>query len=421
MPSGKMSGDAQRVRVLYSFAPKLDGLRIGYTAWQQINGVAEAGAEVLACVGVLRVPVVPEVKVWPTLSWKRLRISYKIVGRLRSYVLHDWIVARRLEKLAGKVDIIHTWPLGALQTLRIARRLGIATVLERPNTHTRFAYEVVQRECDRIGVPLPPGHEHAYNAAVLEREEIEYDLADKLLCPSDFVLQTFIERGFSREKLARHSYGFDEKRFYPDGTRTRSRGITVLFAGVCAVRKGLHFALEAWLKSPAHHDGILLVAGKFIPGYAEKLAPMLSHPSVRVLGHRSDVPELMRRSDVLVLPTIEEGSALVTAEARGSGCVLVVSDAAGANCKHLENALVHRAGDVETLTQHLTMLHENRGLLERLRWASLSTVNEITWTAAGVRLLEVYREVLAANRAEPRAQVENGGSCEALSAREVRQ
>jgi len=395
-----MHSDNKSVRVLYSFGSKLDGQRIGYTAWQQINGLAAAGADILACPSVLRVPVPENVTVMPTLSWGKLRISYKLVGRLRSYAMHDWLVARRLQKLAGKIDIVHTWPLGALETLKVARRMGIATVLERPNAHTRFAYEVVQKECDRIGVPLPSGHEHAYNRAVLEREEVEYELADRLLCPSDFVVQTFLERGFSPDKLARHSYGFDEKRFYPDATRNPSRGLTVLFAGVCAVRKGLHFALEAWLKSPAHHDGVFLIAGGFIPGYAEKLAHMIGHPSVRVLGHRSDIPELMRQSDVLVLPTIEEGSALVTAEARGSGCVLVVSDAAGANCRHLENALVHQAGDVETLTQHLTLLHEDRAFLERLRAASLGSVHEITWTAAGVQLHEVYREVIAAKRAQ---------------------
>jgi hypothetical protein len=35
-------------------------------------------------------------------------------------------------------------------------------------------------------------------------------------------------------------------------------------------------------------------------------------------------------------------------------------------------------------------------LLERLRAASLSTIPEITWTAAGVRLLQVYRETVVA-------------------------
>src|SRR6202041_3576425 len=102
---------------------------------------------------------------------------------------------------------------------------------------------------------------------------------------------------------------------------------------------------------------------------------------------RNDIPQLMRESDALVLPSIEEGSALVTSEARGSGCVLLVSEAAGAICKNMENALVHRAGDVSALTQHLTMLDEDRELLGRLRRSSLKTAPDITWAAAGARLL----------------------------------
>jgi glycosyltransferase involved in cell wall biosynthesis len=196
--------------------------------------------------------------------------------------------------------------------------------------------------------------------------------------------------------LIRHQYGFDDKVFFAaEKPRDPQRGLTMLFAGGCAPRKGLHYALEAWLQSPAHRDGRFLIAGGFIPGYAERLSSMLSHPSVHVLGHRHDLPELMRGSDLLVLSTIEEGSALVTSEARGSGCVVLVSDAAGALCKHMENALVHRVGDVAMLTQQITMLYEDRGMLERLRAASLSSLHEITWTAAGVRLLDVYREVIA--------------------------
>jgi glycosyltransferase involved in cell wall biosynthesis len=108
------------------------------------------------------------------------------------------------------------------------------------------------------------------------------------------------------------------------------------------------------------------------------------------------VAELMRQSDVLVLPSLEEGSALVTSEARGCGCVLLVSDAAGAYCRHLENGLIHRAGDVGTLAEHITMLDQDGGLRRRLREASLRTAHEITWRAAGVRLLEVYSQAIAA-------------------------
>jgi glycosyltransferase involved in cell wall biosynthesis len=398
-----MSRQNDPIRVLYSFPHKLGADRICTTAWHQVNGLSAAGAEVLVFPGALSKPVPPSIRVRPTLARGKVRIPYKVLGSMRACALHDYIVSRRLEKMAGQVDIIHTWPLGALRTLKTAARLGIPTVLERPNAHTRFAYEVVQKECERLGVVLPPNHEHAFKEDVLIKEEAEYELADRLLCPSDFVARTFLDRGFAQEKIARHQYGFDEQIYHPDRELREERtGLTMLFVGGCAPRKGVHYALEAWLQSAANHDGKFLIAGAFVPGYAEKLAPLLDHPSVHVLGHRNDIPELMRKSDVLILPSIEEGSALVTSEAQGSGCVLLVSEAAGAICKHMENALVHRVGDVQTLTQHINMLYEDRPLLNRMRKTALRNIPEITWTAAGVKLLEVYRATIEAKRREIR-------------------
>jgi glycosyltransferase involved in cell wall biosynthesis len=279
--------------------------------------------------------------------------------------------------------------------LKTASILGIPTVLERQSAHTRFHYQVVKKECERIGVPLPPNDSNAFNSGVLRKEEEEFRLAYRILCPSDFVVQTFVDQGFEQEKLVRHIYGFDEKRFYPDSRPIDpNRGLTMLFVGSCTVGKGLHFALEAWLRSPAHHNGTFMIAGEFLPAYAKKLSPMLAHPTVHVLGYRNDVPELMRKSDILVLPSISEGSALVTYEARGSGCVILVSDSAGAACKHMENALVHPVGNINILERHFTMLHEDRGLLKKLRAASLSEISDITWNAAGIRLLQVYRDVI---------------------------
>jgi glycosyltransferase involved in cell wall biosynthesis len=390
-----MSRRGGRIRVLYSFPLRLGAERICTTAWYQVNGIAAAGADVLVFPASVSRPVAPGVKVSPTLAKGKLRVPYKVVGTMRACAWHDQIVAHRLDKLAGQVDIIHTWPLGALQTLKTANRLGIPTVLERCNAHTGFAMEVVQKECDRLGVALPPDHEHAFNAEKLRKEEEEYRLATRLLCPSDFVVKTYTDRGYSREQLARHIYGFDEKVYHPSNEpRAAKPGLTMLFVGVCAVRKGLHFALEAWLRSPASKDGTFLIAGEFLPAYQEKLASMLAHPSVRVLGHRNDVPELMRKSDILVLPSIEEGFGLVITEAMGSGCVPLASEACTEICSHMKTGLMHRVGDAEELRRHITMLHEDRALLARLRAECLRVAPSVTWSAAGVRLLEAYIETI---------------------------
>ncbi len=401
-----MNEQHDRLRVLYSFPLKLGASRICGIAWQQVDGLAAAGAEVLVFPASISRPARFGVRVSPTLARGNFRLPFKVVGTMRAVAMHDHIVARRIQKLVGQIDIIHTWPLGALETLRAAARLGIPTVLERPNAHTGFAMEVVQKECDRLGVKLPPDHEHAYDAEKLHKEEEEYKLATQLLCPSDFVVKTFLDKGFKKEQLARHTYGYDEKTYYPSAEpRDPKRGLTMISVGVCAVRKGLHFALEAWLKSPASKQGTFLIAGEFLPAYQEKLAHMLSHPSVKVLGHRNDVPELLRKSDILVLPSIEEGFGLVIAEAMGSGCVPLASEACTEICNHMKTGLVHRVGDVEALTQQITMLHQNRTLLERLREASLKAALDVTWTAAGVRLLEVYRETITAHRSRRLAHV----------------
>jgi glycosyltransferase involved in cell wall biosynthesis len=393
MPQSAITGSRAAVRVLYSFPHRLGAGRICDTAWHQIAGASGAGAQMLAVAGAVQRALPPQVELRTTLSRGRLRVPYRVLGQLRALRVHDRLVAHRLTGVADSIDVVHVWPLGALHTLRAARRLGIPTVLERPNAHTRFAYEIVQNECERLGVPLPRDHEHAFNDEVLRIEEEEYDLADQLLCPSDFVLATFRSAGHGAEKLVRHRYGYDESVFFSAPKPERTEGLRMLFVGVAAVRKGLHFALEAWVRSPASANGTFMIAGSILPAYRDYLAPLLEHPSVQTLGHRSDIPELMRASDVLVLPSLEEGSALVCAEAIGSGCVPLVSDATSGVCEHSVNALVHRAGDVETLLEHITAVAVDRDLLARLRANGLKNASSITWGAAGARLYSIYRDI----------------------------
>ena len=391
------------VRVLYSFPHKIGAPRICTTAWFQVAGASSAGASIIAYPGAVARELPVGVTVFPTLARGRARIPYRALGRMRALALHDHIVARRLPRLAGKVDVVHVWPLAARRTIRAASRLGLPTVLERPNAHTRFAYETVRRESQRLGVALPADHEHAYNPEVLKVEEEEYALTDYLLCPSPFVKKTFIDQGFPPAKLLDEFYGYDPNVFYPPSApRVAGQGLKAIQIGVAAVRKGQHFAVEAWLKSSASRRGTFSIVGEFLPAYRDLLAPSLADPSIEVLGHRSDVPALLGRSDVLVLPTLEEGSALVCPEAMACGCVPVVSLAASGLCRHMENALVHEVGDVATLAEHLTLLDEDRTLLGRLREGALATAAASTWEKAGAALVGAYRQA-SMPRPEPAA------------------
>jgi len=272
--------------------------------------------------------------------------------------------------------------------------MGIPTALERPNAHTGYAYRVVQEESARLGIELPADHEHAFNEDVLAKEEMEYELADGLLCPSEFTASTFRSAGYDDAKLLRHYYGVDTNLFYPADPPTGE--FRAVFVGVAAVRKGLHFALEAWLRSPASESGRFLIAGEMLDEYRRVLDPWLSDSSVVVLGHSAAVPELLRNAHVLLLPSIEEGFGLVCTEAMASGCVPLVSDACTDVCVSGVNALVHHIGDIDMLSAQISLVFEDRVRWAALRKAGLEQSGAMTWDAAGKRLAEIYTEVVSA-------------------------
>ncbi len=384
----------KRVRVLYSFAGRLGRTGIGVTAWHQVRGLVDEGLEVHLFCGTCERDVPGIASVTETMRRAGIKIPYRLMGYRRVWSWHDSCVARAIRAGIG-VDLVHCWPLAAARSFAAARERGIATLLERPNTHTRFAFEVVADELRKLKLSLPADHSHRADPKRLAVEEEEYQLADYFLCPADFVAKTFTDRGFPASRIAKTQYGFDPKEFWAPPERKNASKLTVGFVGSCEPRKGLHFALEAWTTSQARRVGRFVICGRFVPGYREMLEPMLADETVEVLGFTTDVPAVMRECDVLVLPSIEEGSALVTYEARASGCVLMVSDATGARCEHMVDGLVHKSRDVAAIRSQFDLLAQDSALLERLRAASLAGVPTLTWQAAAKRLASEYRRCLA--------------------------
>jgi glycosyltransferase involved in cell wall biosynthesis len=383
------------VRVLYSFPDEIGRSGIGTTAFNQVRELARNGVDVLLYCTSLRGALPDNVRVVQTLSIAGRRVPHRVLGIDRSYRYHDRRAASALRRMGSSLDLVHCWPRATVHTARAARRLGIPCLREVPNTHTGHAFEVVAHEVQKLGLRSHRGHSHSYDEKTLALEEQEYELADALLVPSEYSLRTFLDRGVPAEKLVLHRYGYDTERFFasPNGARRDGdRRFTAIFVGRCEPRKGLHDALRAWVDSGAADHGRFLICGSFETGYREALEPLISHPSVAVEGFVPDPSALMREADVFLLPSLEEGSALVTYEARACGCVLVVSEAAGARCEDGVECLVHRPGDVTRLTEHLRSLSQDAVLLDRLRAASLAGSGQLSWAAAGEELARIYQE-----------------------------
>jgi glycosyltransferase involved in cell wall biosynthesis len=390
--------ESDGVRIIYSFPDAIGRPGIGTTAYNQVRELATHGADVtLYCTSLQR--ELPEsVRVVRTLTVGGRRIPHRALGIERAYRHHDARVAAALTRRDEQVDVVHCWPRATIRTAEAARARGIPTLREVPNTHTGYAFDEVARERAALGLPAERGHSHTFDRDVLSREEREYEVADFLLVPSEYSRRTFVERNVAPEKLVLHRYGYDPERFFPGPKRNATRPFTAIFVGRCEPRKGLHYALRAWHDSGAAETGRFVVCGAFDPAYREVVAPLLAHPSVDAPGFVDDPAALMRESDVLVFPSVEEGSALVTYEAQACGCVPVVSEATGARVVDGVDGLVHAPRDVATLTAHLRDVRDDPALLGSLRTATLESSRGLTWWAAGEELLRLYADAATAGR-----------------------
>jgi glycosyltransferase involved in cell wall biosynthesis len=383
------------MRVLYSFPDTLGAPGIGTAAFQQVRSLARAGVDVhVAATALAADPGVPATLTM-TLAGRRVRHGYlgrDRAGALRAYAWHDRRVASLLRRRAGAFDVVHCWPQATLQTARRAHEHGIGVARQAPSTHTAHAVETVVALHEELGIPMRVGDVHGHSAELVAREEIEFDAVDVILVPSPYAAGTFVRRGIAQERLAVHRFGCDLERFHPDGAA--HDGLSFLFAARGEPAKGLHHLLRAWRDTGAGTSARLLLAGAIEADFRGRFGDLLDQPGVEELGF-VDLPPVMRAADVLVLPSLNEGSALVTYEAQASGCVLLVSDATGAPFEPGVHGLEYPAGDEDALADRLRTLLGDRELLARLRANVIADRDRLSWDGAVPGLVEGYREAIA--------------------------
>lgn len=395
---------APSLSVLYSFPHAIGAPGIGWTALQQVRALAAAGHRVTVVAASVAAPLGTVARISTTMTIAGHRLPHRAVGRNRAIAHHDRRAARMLAE--GDYDVVHGWPWGSVRTFEQAARSGVASVREAPNTHTAHAFEVVAEEYERLEIPPPPRSPHTFNAHTLRLEEREWETVTAILVPSEAVRRSFVDKGIDPGKLLRHRYGAliaETEIPDPDPRDDPEHPFTAVYVGRIEPRKGLLYALQAWRDSVASEHGRFLVYGDFTPGYREVLGDLLTTRGVELRGFTTNASAVYADADVLILPTIEEGSALVTSEAQAAGCVPLVSDAAGANLEDGVQGLVHTARDVDTLRRHLDQVVTDPALLHRLRAAALAHRSELTWERAGVDLIAAYRDAIriaATNRSD---------------------
>jgi starch synthase len=170
----------------------------------------------------------------------------------------------------------------------------------------------------------------------------------------------------------------------------------VLFAGSVGLRKGVPYLLEACAKV-RHPAKRLRVAGALNPDLRTVLG-RLPQEQVEMLGAVSQprLAELMSTSHVMVLPSIEEGLALVQGQALACGCPVLASTNTGGEDLFTDGVegFIVPVRDVEALTDRMQQLVDDPALRQRMSEAALQRVRSIGgWKEYGDRWESLLEEL----------------------------
>ena len=290
------------------------------------------------------------------------------MGYRNALLFDDW-TARR----ATDCDVLIALSGAALKTGQLLQKRGGIFICDRGSTHQRYQEQIVSEEYRRWNVSHPVS-----DPRDTLREEQIYAVANAITVPSSFARRSFVELGVPAEKVHTIPYGVRLESF-SKMTDPSQESFDVLFAGSVSLRKGVPYLLQAFQKV-RHPRKRLRIVGALSPEIKPVLE-RLPQEGVEFLGSvpQAQLPQFMSQSHVLVLPSIEEGLALVQGQALACGCPVLATPNTGSEdlfTDEVEGFIVP-VRDVDALTDRMQRIADDRELQRRMSAAALARVKHI--------------------------------------------
>jgi alpha-maltose-1-phosphate synthase len=304
-----------------------------------------------------------------TMRWYP-KALYQVVDRLSISSFDSWLS----HKIPSCDAFIALSGVGLKSGPAVQRRGG-KFICDRGSTHHRYQANVMVEEYVRWGVANPP-----VLPRQTEQEERIYEIADAITVPSSRAVQSFIEMGIPAAKMHRIPYGVRLDRFSRTGSPPDIRErFEALFVGQVSLRKGIPYILQAFAKV-RHPNKRLRVVGAPHPDLISILA-QFPRESVEFLGPlpQAELPAILSGSHALVLASVEEGLALVQAQAMACGCPVIATTATGAEDLFTdgEQGFIVADRDVDALADRMQCLIDEPRLQQQMSAAALEKVRTI--------------------------------------------
>ncbi len=263
----------------------------------------------------------------------------------------------------GGANAVYVFNGAGLEIAQAARRKGLRCIVDQTSASLRHDIALLTEEFERW-----PGWEaeNSYSTPGAEemarREEEEWNLADTIICGSEYVVGTLPPE--HRDKCRVVPCGRGAADDAVRGERHDGAGLNVLVAGTLQLRKGVQYLPEISRLASSPGIRFRLVGSSWLAEAG--VAELKRIADVRGVVPRSEMAEQYRWADVLLLPTLSEGSANVCHEALSAGVPVVTTPNAGSVVRDGEGGFLVSVRDASATAERLDLLAEDRELLARL-------------------------------------------------------
>ena len=304
----------------------------------------------------------------------------------------DRKVAERLRKIEPPeiFDSVYAYEDGALETFRAARDRGFKRIYDLPIAYWQTSQRLLREEAKRYPDWEPTLGATRDSDEKLSRKTQEMELAELVVCPSKFVLESLPPEACAQKRCVIAPFGSPDVDPRNDAPRSSGR-LRVLFAGALTQRKGLA-DLFAAMKLVSSKQIELVVMGSLLhplSWYRDRLADFVYEPP----RPHGEVLRLMQSCDVFVLPAIVEGRALVQQEAMACGLPVIATKNAGADDVIVdgESGFLVPIRSPDSIAEKIIWCEANRSLVHGMGIAARQHAVEFTWRAYGESIIAAVR------------------------------
>jgi len=272
----------------------------------------------------------------------------------------------------------------ALETLKWAHQEGIPAVLDNPNGHIRNFREVYDRESDRWCGKHFHGHP---TGAMVERVEEEYKLASHIRVYSEWGKASMIRFGIPASKIQVVRQAINLDRFHPPARSAPAEGpLRICYAGSLDLRKGFAYLFEA-IRAVGVKRVHLRILGATGDRDCARLFRTIS-AGIQMQVAPGDAIPAYQESELLVLPTLEDGLPFVLVEAMACGLpVITTAEAGAAECvRQGESGWIVPAGQVDPLA---AAIEDALGKRRDLKAMGMQARRDVEQYAGPARLREL--------------------------------